>query len=363
MLKSMLYGYYFLIVRLLCCHLPANNIYSFNSNITNSPYLSQPYFIFSNVCPFHNQFLYHNPHHMINPSSSNINPIIKYSNNHQFLYFNNDTTNDPTQKKVIHLHPRPIYTYHLNPENYPVNVCYSINSENISQSVHQTSEIYQNPLTNNNSNFILNNSQNILNIPAESSSNEDFSNQEIKIVLSNLSKWKNLPGIEVGNICFLRKDLKKFTPTSFKLCLSNFFNTNKGRRFESYIILYNIIIRKIVSKFSKDYYNAILFLVFYDFLSFGYTKLQFSKSGILYVGVCRNNMNTEKPITLPFKNLLLEWKHNYKFANGMQIYEKLIELFVEEHSNIPISKNTIGKRFKIFKYQVLYLLKIFLEDE
>ncbi|KCZ77906.1 hypothetical protein H311_01076, partial [Anncaliia algerae PRA109] len=231
------------------------------------------------------------------------------------------------------------------------------------QSVHQTSEIYQNPLTNNNSNSIFNNSQNIVNIPAESSSNEDFSDQEIKHVLSNLSKWKNLPEIEVTNICFLRKNLKNFTPTSFKLSLLNFFNTNKERRFESYIEFYNIIIRKILLKFSYDYYNAILFLVFNDFLSFGYTKLQFSKSGILYVGVCKNNVNTEKPIKLPFKNLLLEWQHNYKFVNGMQIYEKLIELFVEEHSNIPISKNTIGKRFKTFKYQILYLLKIFLEDE
>ncbi|KCZ82039.1 hypothetical protein H312_00521 [Anncaliia algerae PRA339] len=178
--------------------------------------------------------------------------------------------------------------------------------------------------------------------------------------LDNLLKSRDVPGFIVKEIDFLNKELESLDIESFKNKLRGFLERKSQQSRRIYKNIFLIFETEILLKFDYKFYDAIVFLIFYDFFSLNFRRIKVSKDKDLYLGIHNNEINTSDLILYPFRLLLANWKVSEKYEFGYEMYDKLIELFIEEHKKLPHNVITTGKRFVAFKYVIISDLCLFL---
>ncbi|KCZ74809.1 hypothetical protein H311_04223, partial [Anncaliia algerae PRA109] len=178
--------------------------------------------------------------------------------------------------------------------------------------------------------------------------------------LDNLIKSRDVPGFIVREINFLSKELEPLDIESFKNKLRGFLERKSQQSRRIYINIFHIFETEILMKFKYKLYDAIVFLIFYDFFSLNFRRIKVFGGKDLYLGIRNNEINTSDLILYPFRLLLENWTVSENYEFGYEIYDKLIELFIEEHKKLPHNVITTGKRFVAFKYVVISDLCLFL---
>ncbi|KCZ75183.1 hypothetical protein H311_03843, partial [Anncaliia algerae PRA109] len=178
--------------------------------------------------------------------------------------------------------------------------------------------------------------------------------------LDNLIKSRDVPGFIVREINFLSKELEPLDIESFKNKLRGFLERKSQQSRRIYIDIFHIFETEILMKFKYKFYDSIVFLIFYDFFSLNFRRIKVFGGKDLYLGIRNNEINTSDLILYPFRLLLENWTVSENYEFGYEIYDKLIELFIEEHKKLPHNVITTGKRFVAFKYVVISDLCLFL---
>ncbi|KCZ82026.1 hypothetical protein H312_00508 [Anncaliia algerae PRA339] len=177
--------------------------------------------------------------------------------------------------------------------------------------------------------------------------------------LEGLRKNINFGKVNILQTYFLNYRLNSLDCTKFVGKLRIAFNNpymNKNLN----LAIKDKIICLLVEHFRQNYYNAIIFYIFYCHFSNGLENIYFSETDkLLYIRIFSIKLNMFQRV--PLKFLLTEWKHNFYLSSGVGIYQILIDLFIEEYKSSEFIMLKIEERFRSFKIRAYFALKIFLK--
>ncbi|KCZ77181.1 hypothetical protein H311_01811 [Anncaliia algerae PRA109] len=177
--------------------------------------------------------------------------------------------------------------------------------------------------------------------------------------LEGLRKNINFGRVDILQTYFLNYKLGSLSCIKFveKLRLTfndHYMNTNLSEAIK------NKIICLLLHRFGQNYYNAIIFYIFYCHFSNGLKNIYFSETdNLLYIRIFSIKLNMFQRV--PLKFLLTEWNHNFFVSNGVEIYQILIDLFIKEYKNSEFYMLKIEERFRSLKIRTFFALKNFLK--
>lgn len=91
-----------------------------------------------------------------------------------------------------------------------------------------------------------------------------------------------------------------------------------------------------------------------------FKRMNILENGDLEIEIYNNNIRPSILMPCLFKTLMEIWDVNQNFDYGYEIFDKLIELFIDTYKKLPHDVLTTGKRYIEFKINVLSNLYVFL---
>ncbi|KCZ76493.1 hypothetical protein H311_02508 [Anncaliia algerae PRA109] len=273
-----------------------------------------------------------------------------------YLYFMNKHFDSNPLNRNIKL----IYTFNIDSQKHPISIDYY--TKNFSPTYELGEKTFYHfysvsPLDKSNPSSLQ--GVEMTNNQKENTDRHNETYEKDNILLQEITKERKIPNIIIEEVDFLKKRLKVFDSNSLQLRFIQFFNINEQARPKKYIVFHKIIIEKILEKFNENYYNAITFYIFLDFLSQKFKKMGYT-SEKLHISVYNHAKYPFKYKSIPFSDLLSEWTICHEFSSGNEIYDMLIQLFKSVHMNLSYNQRTIRRKFMRYKYRIFKLLKIFL---